>query len=64
MLRILISISIFCFIHLTQSKLEQVISIFRHGARYHLNSMFHGDEYKPYWGELTGVGMTQHQNLG
>lgn len=49
---------------LTQSKLVQVVSMFRHGARYHLNSLYDGNTTLPYWGELTGVGMKQHQSLG
>ena len=48
---------------IVSSKLVQVLSIFRHGARYQL-----GGGYDPTTpdqeGELTGVGMRQHQTLG
>jgi len=32
------------------SKLQQVVSLFRHGARYHLNSDYDGNATKPLWG--------------
>lgn len=44
----------------TQGKLYQVASLFRHGARYHLNSYYDGNSTKPLWGELSPVGMRQH----
>ena len=49
---------------LSHGKLYQVVSHFRHGARYHTGSTYDGNETKPYWGELSGVGMRQHENLG
>jgi hypothetical protein len=47
-----------------ESKLYQVVSMFRHGARYHLNGYYDGNATKEYWGELTAVGMRQHENFG
>lgn len=47
-----------------QNKLYQVVSLTRHGARYHVNDFGDGADTKPLWGELTAVGMRQHQNLG
>ena len=49
---------------LATPKLVQVVSYFRHGARYHLNSLYDGNTTRDFWGELTGVGMRQHQTLG
>lgn len=48
----------------TETKLAQVVSFFRHGARYALNSLIDGNDTKYIWGELTSVGMRQHQSLG
>lgn len=48
----------------TLQKLEQVYSLFRHGARYPSSSFYDGGEMKPLWYELTAVGMRQHQKLG
>lgn len=48
----------------TTPKLYQVVSITRHGARYHVNDFGDGNDTKPLWGELTAVGMRQHQKLG
>jgi len=42
----------------------QVVSLFRHGARYHINSYYDGNSTKEVWGELTAVGMRQHETLG
>lgn len=47
-----------------ESKLHQVVSLFRHGARYHLNSYYDGNATRDLWGELSAVGMRQHENLG
>jgi hypothetical protein len=41
-----------------------VVSISRHGARYHVNDFGDGASTKPLWGELTAVGMRQEQRLG
>lgn len=46
------------------AKLYQVASLFRHGARYHLNALADGNSTHDMWGELTPIGMRQHQNLG
>ena len=45
------------------SKLMQVVSLFRHGARYQLASLYDPGDLA-WWGELTAVGMRQHQTLG
>jgi broad specificity phosphatase PhoE len=47
-----------------EAKLYQVVSLTRHGARYHVNAFGDGNDTKPLWGELTSVGMRQHQRLG
>ncbi len=41
-------------------KIYQAAILFRHGARYHLNSIYDGNSTKKVWGELTPVGMRQH----
>lgn len=58
------SILIILLITLSESKLYQVVSLFRHGARYHLNALYDGNSTYDVWGELTPVGMRQHQTLG
>lgn len=57
-------VSILLLFTVANSKLEQVVSFFRHGARYALNSYYDGNDTKYTWGELTSVGMRQHQGLG
>lgn len=42
------------------SKLYQVVAILSPGARYHLNDLYDGKDYKPKWGEITAVGLRQH----
>lgn len=37
-------------VSLTQSKLYQVVSLTRHGARYHVYPMGGGEDTKPLWG--------------
>ena len=49
---------------LAHCKLYQVVSLSRHGARYHVNSAGGGDDTKPLWGQLTAVGMKEHENFG
>lgn len=44
--------------------LVQGASLFRHGSRYHLNSVFDGADTESMWGQLTAVGMRQHYNFG
>lgn len=52
---------VFLFILSTTCELEQVVSFFR----YPLNSLYDGNhDTKHIWGELTSVGMRQHQTLG
>lgn len=48
----------------THAKLYQVASLFRHGARYHINGYYDGNSTKSLWGELSAVGMRQHETLG
>ncbi len=61
----LLNISLLLFLIVFSSgKLYQVVSLFRHGARTHLNSLYDGNSTHDIWGELTPVGMRQHQNLG
>jgi hypothetical protein len=48
----------------TSGKLYQVVSMFRHGARYHLNHFYDYNATKDLWGELTAVGMKMHERLG
>ena len=45
-----------------ESKIYQVVTMFRHGARYYLNDYY--DSNHTFWGELSAVGMRQHQKLG
>lgn len=53
-----------CLILATQAKLYQVVAVAAPGARYHVNDLYHGTQTKDYWGEITAVGLRQHQNLG
>jgi hypothetical protein len=43
-----------------ESKLYQVVSMSRHGARYYVNDFYDGNSSRDVWGELTAVGMRQH----
>ena len=63
-MKTLISLLLFCFVTLGSCKLAQVVSFFRHGARYPLSSIYDGNDTRYIWGELTSVGMRQHQTLG
>ena len=45
---------------LCSAKLAQVVSIFRHGARYPLSSIYDGNDTRYMWGELASAGMRQH----
>jgi hypothetical protein len=47
-----------------RGELVQLVNMFRHGARYHLNSYYDGNETLPNWGQLTSVGMRQHYTFG
>lgn len=58
---------LFCFILLLgaiSARLYQVVSVFRHGARYPLHDYYDANATRNLWGELTSVGMRQHENLG
>lgn len=60
-------ITIICLIALlitTKAKLYQVVSQFRHGARYALNNYYDGSFSAELHGELSAVGMRQHETLG
>lgn len=50
-------------IEFNKSKLLFVLEVFRHGAREPLKDYWNAKDFK-HWGELTGVGMRQHYNLG
>ena len=56
-------VSFFLF-YLTQNKLYQTFLFFRHGARYHTNTIYDGNSTYPVRGELTAIGMRLHENLG
>lgn len=49
---------------LCSCELVQVVTMFRHGGRYHLNSDYDGNQTRADWGQLTAVGMNQHYTLG
>lgn len=51
---------LFLLVLVSQCKLYQVVSLFRHGARYHVAAVGGGEDTKPLWGQLTAVGMRQH----
>ena len=51
---------ILLIITLVESKLYQVVYVFRHGARYHLNPYYDGNSTYDVWSEITPVGMRQH----
>lgn len=45
----------------TEMRLEQVVSLFRHGARYYTNDLYDANlTDRTLWRELTAVGMRQH----
>lgn len=44
--------------------LLQVLSVFRHGARYFLHDFYDAETETEFWGELTAVGMRNHETLG
>jgi hypothetical protein len=48
----------------TSSKLYQVASLCRHGARYHVMDFYDGLDTLSKRGHLTPVGEAQHQKLG
>jgi hypothetical protein len=54
------TILLFILVLCTQQKLYQVVSVFRHGARYAINSYYDGDAFREFRGELHGGGMRQH----
>ena len=60
MLKIFILLSLSLFFG--DMKIYQAVSMFRHGARYYLNQYYDWDTF--YWGELSAVGMRQHQKFG
>ena len=55
-----ILIIFFSLFLIIESRLYQVVSLTRHGARYHMNNFGGGSMTKKNWGELTPVGMKQH----
>jgi hypothetical protein len=48
---------------ISSGKLYQVVNLFRHGARTHVNSIYDGISTFDIWGELIAVVMRQNQNL-
>jgi len=44
------TILIVFLIALSSAKLYQVVSLFRHGARYHLNALYDGNSTYDMWG--------------
>lgn len=52
------------FISLNFSQLLYVEELFRHGARYTVLELYDRNDSSLDEGELTGVGMRQHYNLG
>ena len=44
----------------SQSKLYQAFTFFRHGARYHYSDIYDGNATRPMWSELTPIGMRMH----
>ncbi len=57
-------IAIFSLLDSVDCKLYQVVSLCRHGARYHAMDFYDGKETRPLRGQLTAVGMRQNQRLG
>ena len=49
---------------LGNSKLYQAFVFFRHGARYHTNTIYDGNATYPMRSELTPIGMRMQSNLG
>lgn len=43
-------LTFFLLITIATSKLAQVVSFFRHGARYALNSLYDGNDTRYIWG--------------
>lgn len=60
MRKLIISILIICWVSVADTKLAQVVSMFRHGSRYVLNSLYDGNDTRWMWGELASTGMRQH----
>ena len=52
------------FISLGESKMVYMSELFRHGARYPTHDIWDGKDTKPFHGQLIGMGMRQHYNLG
>ena len=48
----------------TLAKLLQVVTFLAPGAHYHTNDLYDGAEFRDQWGEITPVGLRQHQELG
>ena len=47
MMKVILAVLLLLFAH---SKLYQVVSLTRHGSRYHVNSVGGGGDTKPLWG--------------
>ena len=48
----------------THAKLYSVVALISSGATYHTNDLYDGSSTKQKWGQITPVGLRQHQNLG
>lgn len=55
---ILLVLVIYCI----EGKVYQTVTMSRHGARYYLNKYYDWNDTN--WGQLSAVGMRQHQRLG
>ena len=53
----LFALLIVCLSYLCQGKLLQTLVYFRHGARYHTNTVYDGNATYLVRGELTSIGM-------
>lgn len=54
----------FILLFIANCELLSIVTLCRHGARYHLNDQYDGNSTYAMWGQLTGVGMREHYNLG
>ena len=58
------SFLLICLFISLEGKLYQVVSMFRHGARYAMHREYDGNATFDKYSELNAVGMTMHQKLG
>ena len=60
MQRILVLIILSLHFIVSEPKLYHVVAVLSEGARYHVNSLYDGAEFKDKWGQITPVGFRQH----